>query len=75
MVVLRNKIRIFGEYGSSNEEEKWEGWSRDGEDMENQLKKEPKKDQPSLGAMNQSQSLFKVEENLISNRTMERAML
>ena len=32
------------------------------EDAENQLKKELKKDQPSLSVMNQS--LFKVEENV-----------
>lgn len=59
MAALRNKLGIFGEEGGSNAKEKSEGGSGDQEDADNQVKKEPRKDQPSLSAMNQS--LFKVE--------------
>ena len=60
MVALRNKLGTFAECVGSNVEYKSKGESRDREEIENQLKKEPRKDQPSSSTMNQSQSLFKM---------------
>ena len=59
MVALSNKLWIFGEDEGSSAEEKLEGGSRDQEDTENQLMKEPRKDQPSSSVVNQS--MFKME--------------
>ena len=59
MEALRNKLGIFGEEGGSNAKDKSEGGSRDREDTENQIKKEPRKYQPSSSVMNQS--MFKME--------------
>jgi len=60
MAALSNNLGIFGEEGGLNVEEKSEGASGDWEDVDNQPKKEPRKDQPNLSVLNQS--LFKVEE-------------
>lgn len=57
---LRNNLAIFREDGSLNVEDILEEESRDREDTENQLKKEPKKYQPNSTVMNQS--LLKMEE-------------
>ena len=62
IVALRNKLGIYGEDWGSNVEVRSEGGLADQEDIENRPKKEPRKDQPSLSAMNQS--LFKMEEKL-----------
>eukprot|EP00253_Pinus_taeda_P034565 PITA_34565 len=59
MAALSNKLGIFGEEGGSNAEDKSEGGSEDREDVDDQSKKEPGKDQPSSSFVNQS--LFKVE--------------
>lgn len=63
MATLCNKLGIFGEDGGSKVEENSEGGLGDWEDTENQLKKEPKKDQLNSSVL--SQSLFKMEENLV----------
>jgi len=64
MVTLRNNLGIFGEDGGSNVEDKSEGGSRDREEIENQPKKEPEKNQPSSSVVNQSQPQFKMEEKV-----------
>lgn len=61
-ITVSNKLGIFGEEGGLNVEEKSEGGFGDQEDADNQLKKEPIKDQPTLSFM--IQSLFKVEEKV-----------
>lgn len=55
-------MRMFGEEECSNVEEKSKGGLGDQEDEINQLKKQPRNDQPSSSVVNQS--LFKVEEKV-----------
>lgn len=59
MEELSNTVGIFGEDGGSNGEEKLKGGSGDWEDVENQPKKEPGRDQSSSSVVNQS--MFKME--------------
>lgn len=63
-MALNRELGIFLEYGVQmqriNQKEDWG-------QIENQLKKEPKKYQPNSSVMNQSKSLFKMEEKFNIN--------
>lgn len=61
MGALSNKVGIFGEEWGSTAGDNLEGGSRDWDEMDNQPKKKPRKDQPSSSVINQSQHLFKME--------------
>lgn len=64
MTFVRNKLGIFGEDEGQNLKEKSEGGLGDSEEINNQLKKEIRKDKSSLSIVNQSRYLFKMEANV-----------
>lgn len=66
MSSLSNKLGIFRKDGVSNVEDT-ERINGDQEETENEPKKAPERDQPSLSAMNHSKYLFKMESKVDIN--------
>jgi hypothetical protein len=56
MMALTNKFGLFGKVGVSNSEVGSNKKLRDTEDLENESKKEPKKEKPSCSVITSSQS-------------------